>query len=376
MKKALALLLAAVLNLLLAVGCTSVPAPEYYPIETQELRPVTPVGSVPEEFVPIVENNLFGDYSLASSTGILRTVATDEDNDRRTDVTDFFKYDKYGTELAHLRYPESDSHMLALKMHTSDGGFLFVDGFYSHALETGGWTSDAGIFSDVVKCDGKGNIEWTLTLQDCGEDSFSYGFEDENGYVFFGTRETPETKVSGVYSPTDAFIQLVSFSGEATKTVLYAGSDYDSISAVVPQSDGYLLYVYSQSRDGDFARDGEASSAAYWIFHLNDDLECVSKEMCSFEQYCAYFNRKPVGYLDEEAVFSDDARFADYDAGVVTAVLDYGTFYLVVSQNLKEELVPPYASSRRWYASETVYTAFSKNGNLLWRGAVDNPLPF
>ena len=64
--------------------------------------------------------------------------------------------------------------------------------------------------------------------------------------------------------------------------------------------------------------------------------------------------------------------FSGYDAGYVNLVLDYDTFYLVVSRNLTEELeTPPYVNAR-WYNSETVYSAFDKTGKLLWRSAVDD----
>lgn len=79
MKRTLALLLAALFVLL--IGCGS------------EYRPVKPVGAVPEEFVPIVVNNLFCSYSLASPNGILRSVQTDADGEGHTDTIDFFKYD-------------------------------------------------------------------------------------------------------------------------------------------------------------------------------------------------------------------------------------------------------------------------------------------
>lgn len=361
MKRAFSLLLAALFVLL--IGCGS------------EYRPVKPVGTVPEEFVPIVENNLFCSYSLASPNGILRSVQTDADGEGHTDTIDFFKYDKYGTELAHLRYPDADSHHLTMKMHTSDGGFLFVDGFYAYARKEGGWSDEAGYSSDIVKCDSSGRIEWTLTMQDCEGECFQYGFETETGYIFFGSKETPETKVTGVVSPADVFIQQVSFSGEATKTLLFAGSDYDSVWGVRPQSDGYLLFLSSQSSDGDFVRDGDAYTAAYWLFRLNKDLECESKEMCLYEEYQTLACDR-IGYLDGAAVYSDDERFQNYDAGSVTAVLDYGAFYLVVSQHATEELVTPYSSSRRWFATETVYTAFDKSSDLLWRAATDNPLPY
>ena len=71
-------------------------------------------------------------------------------------------------------------------------------------------------------------------------------------------------------------------------------------------------------------------------------------------------------------VYQDDVLFSNYDAGYVNLVIDYDSFYLVVSRNLTEWVeTPPYVNAR-WYNSEIVYSAFDKTGNLLWRSAVDN----
>ena len=184
----------------------------------------------------------------------------------------------------------------------------------------------------------------------------------------------------------------VNFAGEVTKTVTFSGSGHAVLYCAAPRSDGLDLYLRSDANDGDFAiEDGEDDPAiTYWIFRLNDDLQCVSKERVLYDarnrnEYSYYFDSyyfyHLVGYLDGKAVYSDDPRFADaddqripvYDGGEVLSVMDYGTFYLVVSYNLTGEIegIPPESSRWRW-TTETVYTAFDKDGDILWRTAVDN----
>ena len=59
--------------------------------------------------------------------------------------------------------------------------------------------------------------------------------------------------------------------------------------------------------------------------------------------------------------------------GAPEAVLEYDDFYLIVSENptgVYENR--PTSVSIIWYYTQTVYGAYDKKGNLLWKGTVDS----
>ena len=62
-----------------------------------------------------------------------------------------------------------------------------------------------------------------------------------------------------------------------------------------------------------------------------------------------------------------------FDAGDPRAYIDYGDFYLIVSERETGiyENTPPMISSI-WYYTETVYSGYSQDGALLFRAAVDS----
>lgn len=371
MKRAFSLLLAALFVLL--AGCS-------------EYHPVKPVGTVPEEFVPLIESGLLRKYGAkATANGFLDVIPTDSDGDDSTDYTEFVKYDKYGAELARGQLPLDDVHGHWLAAVTSDDGFLVLNGysFYPDYDTREEDPKPEEVSSDLVKFDRLCNIEWTLTMPGCNWYNLRHCFETERGYVFFGVKAAGKTYGADTSSSPDIYIVQVSFSGEVTKTVMLSGGLQNRLYCVTAQTDGFLLYLSFKSDDGD-------PSETYLIFRLDDDLNCIFKEPVPYDPldrndhsyyFDSFYYYNLVGYLDGTAVYSDDPRFADpddqriavYDGGEVLSVMDYGTFYLVVSYNLTGEPddSPP-ASSRSWWTSETVYTAFDKDGVILWRTAVDN----
>ena len=80
-----------------------------------------------------------------------------------------------------------------------------------------------------------------------------------------------------------------------------------------------------------------------------------------------------LGEVDGVPIYSNSNLFNGFDAGTPTAVIDYGDFYLIVSENDTGvyENTPSYISSV-WYYTETVYSAYNKNGDLLFRASTDS----
>ena len=72
-------------------------------------------------------------------------------------------------------------------------------------------------------------------------------------------------------------------------------------------------------------------------------------------------------------MYKSSEYLKDFDAGTPHAFIDYGDYYLIVSENVTGEYenTPPMLSSI-WHYTETVYSAYDYNGELLFRTAVDS----
>ena len=79
-----------------------------------------------------------------------------------------------------------------------------------------------------------------------------------------------------------------------------------------------------------------------------------------------------LGEVDGRRVDRFDPLVKDWDAGYVTSVLDYGEFILIISRNpigiIESDI--PFGSYQPTY-NETVYTACTPDGTILWRATMD-----
>ena len=79
-----------------------------------------------------------------------------------------------------------------------------------------------------------------------------------------------------------------------------------------------------------------------------------------------------IGEKDGSAVLLSDPLFDGFDAGTPIVYIDYGDFYLIVSNRITGPFpFQPLEISSIWYCYETVYSAYDTNGTLLFRSAVD-----
>ena len=73
------------------------------------------------------------------------------------------------------------------------------------------------------------------------------------------------------------------------------------------------------------------------------------------------------------AVYKDDVLLKDFEAGRVTAFIDYGDYYLVVSENITGIYEnTPLTISSIWYYTETVYSLYNYNSEMIMRASVDS----
>ncbi len=365
--------------LLLAVGCSAASTQEssldntealtkdFSVISTEALHPVRQKGKIPAEFQELVEKDLFG-KGVAFADCVLTAEETIIDEENHLSFWQVRKLDPYGRELASYALSTDDAYGVLSLTSTEDGGFLFVLGFSDYAYGQEGWASDKGFASRVIKCDSQGALQFDTAFEGVEDSALKTCFEENGCFYFFGTREDPATKQRGVYSLTDVYMAIVAQDGTILKTETIAGSDFDSLYAAEVCENGFLLSISAQSSDGDFVGSTKAPYAERWVFTVDTELEIVAKER---KEGRSIFDER-IGMRDGAPVYQSDPMFADFDAGTPTAFLDYGDFYLIVSSNRTGvyENTPAIISSI-WYYYETVYSAYSPYGELIFRSSVD-----
>lgn len=339
----------------------------------QEISPSVPhIEPTPEAFQHIIEKDLFQN-AVAFRDRLLNTEVCSEDKENRTKVHRVWMLDLHGNTLAEHTCSSKDAYYIRTLIATKDGGFLFVLGFSDRSYGVGSWASDEGVVSRVIKCDCNGALQFDTPFYNVECSGLAYCFERDGQYFFFGTNETPETRTTGVYSPTDIYMAVLDKSGNILNTHCIGGSDFDSLDGAEMENGNFVLSISAQSEDGDFTGSGSKGYPKDWVFTVNDSFEIISKEKKSGRDY---FNKR-IGEKNGIPVYPQDAFLKDFDAGSPTTYIDYGDFYLIVSQNITGiyEKTPPTISAI-WHYTETVYSAYDQSGKLLFRDSVDSSPDF
>ncbi len=278
--------------------------------------------------------------------------------------------DLYANELAVCETTSSRNYKVSTLTATNDGGFLFVIGFYdSYLYEEEMWASEKGFASRVIKCDKNGKIEFNTPFEKTEDYALQFCFEKGEYFYLFGTITTPETDVLGVVSPSDIYMVMLDRHGNILKTSYIAGSDYDSLISAKISNNGFILSVSAQSSDGDFVGYNSGGYPTPWVFEVDYNLEITKKELKTEQSY----RSKKIGERGTTPVYENDKILKDFDAGTAEAFIDYGDFYMIVSNNItgEKENTPPYINAIL-YNTETVYSAYNNNVKLIFRSAVDS----
>ncbi len=359
-------------SLLLFSGCSGEQISENFTQPTGGYWSVAPVGQVPEKLKAVVEEDLF--HGITVFDGRLLKVESSplEDGTGRVSQT-IRMLDLYGRELAaYTCFPKRGYHVTTLTA-TDDGGFLFVLGFADYADGQNVWASESGFASRVIKCDRNGTVQFDAAFENLEGAALEYCFEKGGCFYFFGTVQTPETKITGVHSPTDVYMARIDPDGILLDSQCIGGSDYDSLHGVRMQGDDFMLSVSAQSNDGFFTVAETKATKVDWVVKVSDTLDVTEKKM---ETDNGYSDCK-IGVKDGKPVYTTDELLKGFDAGTPEAVIDYGDYYLVVSQNITGEYEKtPLMISSIWYYTQSVYSAYDDAGKLLFRAAVDSSPDF
>ncbi|MBE6932184.1 MAG: hypothetical protein E7464_02215 [Ruminococcaceae bacterium] len=352
------------LFLLLLSGCSD-PQP---PMQQEVLKPVEQVGQIPDELIEIVENNLWKDVT-AFDGRVLKSDILSSDQENRTVTHQIRMMDLYGKELAAYTCSSDDAYHVTTLTATAEGGFLFVFGFQDYAYGQNTWASDKGFASRVIKCDKDGNVQFDTALEDMEGRALEYCFEKNGQFYFFGTIQKYKTKNRGINPQTDIYMARLNENGELSNTQCIAGSDFDDLHFAERSGDHFVLSISAQSDDGDFTGSNSGGYPVKWVFTVDDDLEIIKKKRSPGRD----FSDTQLGEKDGAPVYKSTPLLNDFDAGTPTAFIDYGDFFLIVSENNTGvyENTPPAVSSI-WYYTETVYSGYDDSGKLLFRASVDS----
>ena len=319
-----------------------------------------PVGEVPEEFEIIVAHNLFcgvtayGDRLLQVGNPYIQNVIK--------------VYDTRGEEIMEKILSLKDHEKIAYCAITEDGGLLYIYGTNIHYGTASYDVKDIVSYINVYNADGR--LITTKEMRGCEADMFEAVVVAGSEVYYFGTvTEEKNGKKSVGEGQTDIsvikamnYYQLI---GQKT----YGGSDYESFRGVTYNDSrkSFDIAVMTQSTDGIF--EGKITEK-----QLRPAI--ITVESFLGKGYVTLVDRldtgRRVGILDWREIYDDDEMFEGFADGEITALIDYGDFYLIVSENKTGIMETPAAISSIHYTTETVYAAYGKDGTLIWKMATDS----
>ena len=329
----------------------------FFTVDTRPTESVPQVGTVPEEFQKIIEEDRFRRVR-AYSDRIFHFEGSESDEGQRDHTITMM--DLYGNPLASYTIQLDDAYDISGFTPTSDGGFIFAAGYNANYIP-GRDLAEKGYHSEIIRCDEKGQVVFDTVMEDVAIAALKYCIEMDGNFYFFG--ETPKDKYP------DVAMQIVDGKGNPVSFKTIGGSSHDQLRHVEKDGDGFVLLVDSMSEDGDFSGSGANFHELFYQITIDKELNITGKEQLEERPpYPTY-----VGEKDGKPLYSNDPMFDGFDAGGVGSYIDYGDTYLLVSNHITGEYpyTPPQISSI-WYYTETVYSMYDKSGTLIFRASVDS----
>ena len=311
-----------------------------------------PIGEVPEKFKKIVENNLFGGADYAN--GIVYTVSRDDDYI----YVNF--YDKYGESLSIVTLEHGGEYYPSVnEIHpTSDGNYIMI--FDSSRRSVNGkWVVRPQKFVRF-SLDGRILSETVLGNDFVGD--LGRFFETESGYIFVGDCNADKV---GTITTSDIALLKLDFDGNIVKYVQTGGNDHDTIHRWEQTKNGVKVYFYLRD---------STEPGGYKMYEFDNDLNLVLQKDIE-EDDIPELN--PSFYISSIPYYSYSDFFTDYDCekSFPVEIIEYDSFVLFISTHhtyndyegiSASSTIPPFS-----HATETVYTAYSYDGEIIWRATVD-----
>ncbi len=317
------------------------------------------VGEVPREFKDIVEQNLFADIRVSGGK-IIKEVE---------DPYGIEVYDYYGKFLHRIdikvekpEYGWWKDH----KIHSlSDGTYLLFIPYHAYR---GSEQAYKGIVTDAraVCFDEKGNILFNTKLDITDElCEFEFFYETDDAYLLIG----------GSYQKRNSYFIKLDKSGNILKSIEMGGNESDRLYWVYyTDNDKLMLYM----REHTFSK----NSFDIWEITMDENYNILDRTLSSYtypdDALFPNFRQMATGswnvrnfVLGYNPGHKDDPEMPML--GYVSSVIEYDDFVLIVSKRDTKwfEYVPMIYSTIPSY-TETVYSAYTYDGELIWRSAVDS----
>ena len=332
-----------------------------------EYRKTVPVGTVPDEFGIIVGSNLF-QGATAYSDKILKVGDPFEKNLIRI-------YNKQGMELANKVIDLADDQKMACCFLSESGDLICVYGTDIHYGTASYDMQDIVTYVEAYEISGSSlHCKHRKTFYGYEADMFEAFYEMEEQIYFFGTvTEEKNGKKTVGEGKTDISAIMMNGVHSIIKQETYGGSDFDYFRGMTffEKKREFFIAVLTQSTDGDFEGLFNEKKLQMATLELDDYIYIDYVEYDDFD-YRSSVKRR-VGFLGDDEIYDNDEMFNGFSDGYVTALIDYGDFYLVVSENITgiDQNTPPEISAIQC-TTETVYGAYKKDGTLIWKAATDS----
>lgn len=311
------------------------------------------IGEVPEEFAEIINQNLFKNICVSGD----KIIKASSDDKYNIEV-----YDLYGNLLHKIKYkfePAGGNLSYRNNIHAlSDGNYMMIIPHTTYYVISGpGQSEQREVEARAIKFNKNGRAIFdTLLETKCGE--FEYFFEIDSGYLLIG----------GSYQKRDRYFLKLDKHGNLTDNLKGGSSEHDRLYHAEYGEDGLVMYLR------DFARSG------YDILRqrYSDDYALLESEKYDSDKPYTEFYQLPSGHwnvrnfvLGYNPGHKDDPEMPML--GYVSSVIEYDDFILIVSERDTKwfEYVPMIYSSIPSY-TETVYSAYTYDGELIWRSSVDS----
>ena len=303
------------------------------------------VGEVPREFIGIINQNIFADILISGDKII-----------KRADVPyDIEVYDLSGkllhridikADVPKFTYYDSQIHSL------SDGSYLYV-------VPYPGTDSSEISNARAVRFDENGTVIFDTVLGDKGY--FECFAETEDAYILV------DRSYQRRYS---RFVKL-DRSGKILKSIQMGGNEYDSLYSVNYVGGTLFALMCNQSlthKPHEIVTVRFDSDLNVIGYSDKEDFPEIKRDAYTFEYMYVreIFESRFPGKVFGEAEDTIGLRH------LATAVIEYDDFVLLVSEHDTKLYLPLYVMSTPFAFTETVYTAYSHEGEILWRRAVDS----
>lgn len=248
----------------------------------------------------------------------------------------------YWDNAGNLKFSGTVADPVIAVCEAPDGG-LVCDSIFPYA---------DGRMKNTLTCfRSDGSEAWVLELEREQIESGSALMAQEGNIYLFGTVGD---------GATDVVILKISPDGEILQEARYGGKDFDWVSDVVADGNGFAIYGSSQSRDGDFgvSPDGYPQKFSAYV-----DLDLNLSDVVAKEWSAVHI----MGYRQGQPVWSDDPVWGDFSEGsYIRGIFDTedGGYTVLKVLRLARRPQPPMVSASGYYAI-TIAEKYDAEGNLL-----------